>query len=141
MTFVLDASVALRWLLASDPEPDADAVMERVIAEPKQFAVPELFPFECFSVLARLHRNAEKAWRVGIEPVLNSGVQRQPFTDKLASAALPFVKRGLTGYDASYAALAALTKGTWLTYDKQAHQRIKNDGVSFLLGSGLPADW
>jgi predicted nucleic acid-binding protein len=139
MTFVLDASVALRWLLASTPEPDAEAVMARVVAEPKQFAVPELFPFECFSVLSRLHPRAERAWRDGVEPVLNSGVERYPFTDKLLTAALPFVKQGLTGYDASYAALAKLTNGTWLTYDKAAHHCIEDSGISFLLGAGLPS--
>lgn len=141
MTFVLDASVALRWLLASTPEPDADAVLALVVAEPKRFAVPELFPFECFSVLSRLHPDAESTWRKGVEPVLSSGVQRYPFTGKLMTAALPFVERGLTGYDAAYAGLAKLTDGLWLTYDKAAHRRLKGEQVSFLMGSGLPPSW
>jgi predicted nucleic acid-binding protein len=140
MIFVVDASVALRWLLSREPDPDAERVLERVLASPWSFAVPELFAFETFSVLSRHHPDPLKAWEQAIQPVLTTGVHRHPVTRDLLAAALPFVRRGLSGYDAVYAGLARQCRGLWLTYDKAAHQRIAGDRVSFLLGSGLPKE-
>jgi len=138
--FVLDASVAIRWILARETEPDAVKVMDMVATEPTRFAVPELFAFETFSVLARHHSNPILAWNEAIAPLLSTGVLRHPLTPQLATAAEPYIKCGLTGYDASYAALAALVQGKWLTFDKQAHGRIASHEVSFLLGDGFPGD-
>lgn len=138
MNFVLDASVALRWVLASGPELDAAAIMERVATDPGRFAVPELFAFETFAVVSRLHSDPEGAWLSAIQPVLVSGILRYPMTEQMASCAIPFVRKGLSGYDATYASLARMVDGLWLTYDKAAHRRVAEEGVSFLLGSGVP---
>jgi hypothetical protein len=62
-------------------------------------------------------------------------------TEELAVRANRFVKKGLTGYDACYAALAVDLKGCWLTFDQRAHQLIKTEEASFLLSGGLPEDW
>jgi predicted nucleic acid-binding protein len=139
--WVLDASVAVRWLLAAGAEPDAERVMERVVEQPRRFAVPELFAFETFSVIARHHSDPLGAFGRSVLPVLNSGILRQPMSVKLAEAAMPFVARGLTGYDACYAGLASMVGGTWLTFDGEAHRRLAGTGVSFLLGHGVPAEF
>ena len=55
MIWVLDASVALRWLLEEEVHSNADMVLEKIVYDPDSFAVPELFAFEVFSVLHRLH--------------------------------------------------------------------------------------
>jgi predicted nucleic acid-binding protein len=51
------------------------------------------------------------------------------------------VKKGLTGNDACYAALALDLKSRWLTFDKKAHQLINNNKISCLLSDGLPKAW
>ena len=62
-------------------------------------------------------------------------------TENLAYNAVGFTKRGLTGYDATYAALAKEVNGIWLTFDKKAHNRIKDEGISHLLTDKLPENW
>jgi hypothetical protein len=52
-----------------------------------------------------------------------------------------FIARGLTGYDACYAGLADKLGARWLTFDRRAHERIAEDGVSVDLWQGMPADW
>ena len=141
MIWVIDASVAVRWFIEEEVHPHADEVLEKVIDEPERFAVPELFAFEVFSVLQRMHPSGFEAFEKGIIPLLQGGVFRQPMTKSLALKANGFVKLGLTGYDACYAALAKDLKGTWLTFDKQAHRLIIKENVSFCLDEKMPKNW
>jgi predicted nucleic acid-binding protein len=140
LIWVVDASVALRWLLDEERHPDADAVLERMIASPERFAVPELFCFEVHAVLVRLHPAGGRAFVDGVLPVLQAGILRHPMTAELAAACEPYIRDGLTGYDACYAALAGLLQGLWLTFDAQAHARVAGRGVAHLLSDGLPRD-
>ena len=141
MTWIVDASVAVRWYLEEEAHGGADEVLKKIIDEPPRFAVPELFAFEVYAVLQRLHPEGLKAFRQGIIPLLQGGILRHPMTEGLAVKANRFVKKGLTGYDACYAALALDLKGCWLTYDKKAHKLIIVEKISCLLSDGLPEGW
>ena len=141
MIWIVDASVAVRWYLEEEAHYSADEVLRRIVEEPRRFTVPELFAFEVYAVLQRLHPNGLSAFRQGIIPLRQGGMLRHPMTDGLALKANRFVKKGLTGYDSCYAALALDLKGCWLTYDKKAHQLIEMEGVSCLLSKGLPENW
>jgi predicted nucleic acid-binding protein len=141
MIWIIDASVALKWLLEDETHRNAESVLERIIETPGHFAVPELFGFEVFSVINRLHPEGIEAFSNAIVPILNSGIFRHPMTQELALAADPFIKSGLTGYDACYAGLAKELNGIWLTYDKKAHTQIQEYNISCDLGNNLPAGW
>lgn len=141
MIWVPDASVALLWLLREEAHPNARAVLERMVEAPTGFAIPEIFLFEVFAVLGRLHPHAEAAFIEGVLPVVETGLFRQPMTADLARRAAPFLSAGLTGYDACYAALAGALSGMWLTFDAKAHRRLAGMGVSCLLSEGLPEGW
>lgn len=141
MIWVIDASVALRWYLEEETHDCADAVLKAVVEDPRRFSIPELFAFEVYAVLQRLHPSGLQVFRKGIIPIIQGGLLRHPMTEELAVKANGFVKKGLTGYDACYAALASDLKGCWLTFDKKAHQLIVKDKVSCLLSEGLPKDW
>ena len=141
MIWVIDASVAVRWFLEDEIDTYADLILERVVREPKFFAVPELFCFEVYAVLQRLHPEPLKVFRKAIIPILEGGVLRYPMTEDLARKADKFVKKGLTSYDACYAALAQELKGTWLTFDRRAHERIVDMKVSHLVSEGRPKGW
>jgi len=138
---IIDASVALRWYLEEEAHDCADEVLKAVVEDPRRFAVPELFAFEVYAVLQHLHPNGLQAFRKGIIPILQGGLLRYPMTEELAVKANRFVKKGLTGYDACYAALALDLKGCWLTFDKKAHKLIEKDKISCLLSEGLPKSW
>jgi len=136
--FIVDASVAVRWFIEEELHPNANTILEKLIDEPSKFAVPELFAFEVYSVLHRIHPDALSAFCNGVIPILQSGILRQPMTDSLAKGALRFIKLGLTGYDACYAALADEVGGLWLTFDKKAHEKIAHEQVSCCIEKGLP---
>ena len=141
MIWVVDASVAIRWFIQEEADSIADEVLERMVNEPARFAVPELFSFEVFSVLHRLHPDAIQVFNQAIIPLLQGGLFRQPMTEELAVRASHFVRSGLTGYDACYAALAKDLKGLWLTFDAKAHRLIEREKVSWLLTERLPRNW
>jgi predicted nucleic acid-binding protein len=141
MIWVLDASVAVRWFLKNESHPNADAVLQRLIDCPESFAVPELFCFEVYAVLCRLHPSGHNVFTKGMIPILNSGILRHPMTENLAHLAVPFIKKGLTGYDACYASLAKEMKGVWLTFDKKAHNCLAKQRVSHDLTISLPGNW
>jgi len=141
MMWVVDASVAVRWFLKDESHPNADAVLRRLIDHPERFAVPELFCFEVYAVLCRMHPTGHQVFVKGVVPILNCGIFRQPMTEKLARQAARFVKKGLSGYDACYAALAREIKGMWLTFDEKAHKRLAGEKVSHNLTRRLPKNW
>jgi predicted nucleic acid-binding protein len=136
--WVVDSSVAVKWFLVEEAHPRADRVLEVIIDQPESFAVPELFAFEVYAVLQRMHPSGLEAFRKGVLPLLQSGIFRQPMTEKLSVQADRFVRLGLTGYDACYAALAHDVQGTWLTFDRKAHQAIRSENVSIFLEERAP---
>jgi len=127
--------------LQEERSENADAVHHRIAEEPALFAVPELFGYEVFSVLHRVHPRPWETFREGILPFLQSGILRYPLTEAVAHRASRFAGLGLTGYDAMYAALAEELGACWLTCDTKAHARIAAERVSFDLNIGLPQDW
>lgn len=141
MIWVINASVAARWFLEEERHVQADAVLRRWIDQPELFAVPELFCFEVFSVLCRVHPRGSDAFIEGVVPLIQTGVLRQPMTEALAVDAGRFAAMGLTAYDACYAALARQLRGVWLTFDGRAHRQIAGEGISHDLGKGLPGGW
>ena len=141
MIWVIDASVAVRWFLEDERNDEADSILEGIIEDPRLFAVPELFSFEVYAVLQRLHPEPLKAYTKGVLPILEAGILRYPMTESLAKRVNRFVKKGLTGYDACYAALAQELKGLWLTFDRKAHEKIVDMGVSHLVSEGRPNGW
>ncbi len=141
MIWVIDASVAVSWFLEEENHSHADVVLRRLIDRPSSFAVPELFCFEVFSVLSRIHPRGIDAFTKGVIPLINGGIYRQPMTENLANRAIVYIEKGLTGYDACYAALASELKGKWLTFDRAAHESIKEERISHDLTEGLPDGW
>jgi predicted nucleic acid-binding protein len=141
MIWVIDASVAVRWFLTQEHHPNADQVLRALINRPESFAVPELFCFEFFSVLCRVHPRVHDVIMNGMIPLIISGLLRYPMTDSLAEHAIYFTPKGLTGYDACYAALAMELNGAWLTFDQKAHSAIKQEGVSHDISYDMPENW
>jgi predicted nucleic acid-binding protein len=139
--WIVDASVAIRWFISQESHPHADLVLDRILSYPEEFAIPELFCFEVYAVLCRLHPHGADVFLKGMMPVVNCGILRYPMTAGLAKKASAFIAKGLTGYDACYAALAKELGGVWLTFDEKAHQRIKTSRVSHFLQKSLPKDW
>ena len=138
MIWVIDASVALKWFLKDEFSANADRVLHRVLSHSSEFAVPELFAFEVLSVLARVTDDPERIYVNGVIPILNSGILRFPVTEELVHKAIPYIGKGLTGYDAVYVALAEMLGGQWLTFDQKAHKKISRLKRSLCLKQRCP---
>jgi predicted nucleic acid-binding protein len=141
MKWIPDASVAVRWFLQDERHSHADSVLERLVHVPGTFAVPELFAFEIFSVLRRLHPDPLAAFSNGVIPILQGGLLRYPMTSALAERANRFAEKGLTGYDACYVGLAEELDGMWLTFDEQAVKTLKSPQLACCIAEQLPTEW
>ncbi len=130
MTYVLDASVALKWYLPGSGEDQADRVLRLLLQRPEQFILPELFLYEVLAVLYRHHPRAHEIYSQHVNRIVRSGVLRYPLTPGITDRIPHFIRKGLTGYDAAYAALAQEMEGIWLTFDSKAHNLITDDRVS-----------
>ena len=141
MRFVVDASVTIRWFLREEQHDHAVVVLRQLVAAPERFAVPELFAYEVFAVLVRVHPDPLKVYLNGMIPLLQGGILRYPMTENIARRAQGFYKHGLTGYDACYAALAEELEALWLTFDSKAHEQVQKLEVSMDLNRTLPEAW
>ena len=116
-------------------------VLTRLLAEPELFAVPELFSFEVFSVLHRVHPRAGFAYDEAVLPILAGGILRYPMTPEIARKAGRYVPLRVSGCDACYAALAEELEAQWLIFDRKAHQLLADKEISVNLWEGVPAGW
>jgi predicted nucleic acid-binding protein len=133
MVTILDASVAIKWFVRESGHEAALAVLANLFAGPKRFAVPELFFFELVHVFNRLIPDPPPdQWNI-LHAVLDCGLPRFAMTPTLATEVRKLQTAGLSGYDAAYVALARELRGTWLTCDEKAHQKIKAMGISRIL--------
>jgi len=127
---VIDASVVLRWLLESDPDPHASQAME---ALDERFAlVPVLWHFEVANGL----RNAVRA---GIHPpeTITAFADRLELLDIRTDSVTPHLRRlgneavisGLTAYDVSYLLLARDRGLPLATFDAELAATARSTGV------------
>jgi predicted nucleic acid-binding protein len=122
MSFVLDASVALAWVLPDEGNPYADELLERLIADGAM--VPPIWPLEIGNVLLvalrrgrieqeELHSTVEWLAQLPIEVDIEA-------TDyALAGVVLLAAQLGLTTYDAAYLDLAQRRNLPLATLDKR----------------------
>ncbi len=133
MLRVIDASVAVKWFVQEEDSPKALALLREVAAAPSDFAVPELFFFELANVLFIVAKGQSEKYSSLLTEVMRLGMHRFQCSDELLGEMRTFQARGLSGYDASYAALAKHLNGTWITADKKAHACLLKDKISSLL--------
>ena len=103
---VIDASIGVKWFIEEEDCESADRVLDDIWRGEREFAVPELFFFEVFSVCMRLHPAPEEFARQDMPFLLSLPLTRVQMTGPLAARAAELSVRGLSGYDATYAALA-----------------------------------
>lgn len=134
---VLDASVAIKWFVRDEPLAAAALhVLDAIGADPRPYAVPELFLNELLAVLARLPDATTEQTTRALSLVESLGLARIGNGHELLAAAAGFAcDWGLSGYDAVYLAAAALGDGVWLTADGRAARKVRRRGLVRVLGS------
>ena len=132
---VLDASIALKWFVGSEPlANEARAILDDIESDPRPYVVPELFMNELLAVLSRLPGMTTGQLREALSLVESLGLARIANGHELLATAAAFaVEWRVSGYDATYLALATLTDGVWLTADERAAKRVPRKGLVRLL--------
>lgn len=129
MSFVLDASVVLRWFTTQPGSEVADPWLRRFVTEPDLFVAPDLLRFEVHGALARLQPKRDPTWaQRAFERFDRLGVRMVPTTLDLFQRALSLSRElSIAGYDAMYLAHAESLGVPWLTADEKVVRRLGED--------------
>ena len=133
--FVLDASVALAWVVDRDPDPYAEIVRQRIRAGSKPL-VPALWHLEIANALTLVRRR-----KVLTDEEVEEGLEYfQTFAATVAEIDFSFLsvreafrvskEAGLTAYDAVYFDLARRENLPLATLDKGLREGATKAGVA-----------
>jgi predicted nucleic acid-binding protein len=123
--YVLDASVAAKWILPQSGEtlvPQAEHLLQRFTDGAIQLVVPDLFWAEIGSILWKAVRagRTSKAWASsGLETLLRQNLPTFPSGPLLDVAFAIALNHHQTVYDCLYVALALESKRSLLTADER----------------------
>lgn len=129
---VLDASVALSWVLADESAPEAEEAMRRVVQDGA--VVPRIWRYEMLNALLV----AERRGRINSQDVADTlaDLAQLPITvdDGEDDADILRVARcrKLSAYDAAYLALAGRRRLPLATLDNQLQSAASAQGVSLV---------
>ncbi|MDR2214705.1 MAG: type II toxin-antitoxin system VapC family toxin [Nevskiaceae bacterium] len=137
--FVLDNSVAMRWVLPNSGRPEAhryaDDVLDRLVAGATAL-VPDLWQVEAASVLLKAEKKAQISAAdterlVSFFDALRIETQRQSNISAVIAVART---HGLSGYDAVYLELAIHSGLPLATADEGLGKAARTAGVPLYLG-------
>jgi predicted nucleic acid-binding protein len=119
--WVLDTSVAVGWFFTDEPLRDqALAVRGNLRDAPHDYVVPPLFHSELVHVLARKSGRDQRFVASALRLVLRLGIRTLVLSEHALLRSTHWACRGLSGYDATFLALAEDVGGQWLTADERA---------------------
>lgn len=135
MTFVLDASVALAWILGERRNEDADAALERLKAS--RALVPALWVSEIANgVLAAVRRGrlAERDAEIALQALAGLPIDIVPPSLGLLERTYRLgAELGLTTYDATYLDLAVAARCPLATLDADLRRAARSRKVPLML--------
>ena len=134
---VVDASIAIKWLMADEPDKArALRILDAVESTPQNFAVPELFFNEVLAVLCQRTTASESTLRSLLWGIEQLGMVRIGNGHELLETAIHLARLwSVSGYAAIYLATAEHLGGVWLTADRQAARKVKKPGLVKVLGA------
>ncbi|MEI6791506.1 MAG: type II toxin-antitoxin system VapC family toxin [Myxococcaceae bacterium] len=119
--WILDASVIVKWFFTDEPlRENALQVQRHAVTNPKEFIIPHLCYSELLQVLARKSNNDLVFLNRSLDLITRMGLRTFWLSNDALLKAAEFSCLGLSGYDATYLALAHDLKGYWLTADQKA---------------------
>jgi predicted nucleic acid-binding protein len=128
MIDILDASVVVKWFCPEDQSSTEKAarVLDELKIEPKKFACPELLFSECLHVFSRKFGGETEHVIWAMDRIFRLGIRPLRWDATMAGLAAKDVGRGLSGYDATYYAIARAVGGRWLTFDSRAAAAVSD---------------
>ncbi|MBK6846191.1 MAG: type II toxin-antitoxin system VapC family toxin [Proteobacteria bacterium] len=125
--WVVDASVIVAWFFTDEPERQAALrVREAICEQPERWVIPPLLLTEAVHVLARKSARDERFVAQAVGVLLRLGLRTIALSEPALARAVHWSCRGLSGYDATYLALAEDLGGCWVTSDARAARRVRS---------------
>ncbi len=125
---ILDTSVVIKWFFTDEPlRREALAVRAAVADNPRRFVVPHLFLTELIHVLARKSGSDLAFVEQALGLVLRLGLVTLGLSERGLAECCAWSCKGLSGYDATFIALARECDGVWLTADEKAVSLVTPD--------------
>jgi predicted nucleic acid-binding protein len=119
--WVLDTSVVVGWFFTDEPlREQALAVRANLRDEPRRYVVPSLFHAELIHVVARKSGRNLRFVTEALRLTLRLGIRTLALSEAALLRSAHWACRGLSGYDATFLALAEDVAGRWLTADERA---------------------
>lgn len=129
MTYVVDASVVMKWFITEPDSGKALVFRERQLSGDIDLAAPDLLLYEVAHVLVRKKGFHTLEAQDAIDCLLGVGIDIVvPDRDLVCDAIRLANESGLSVYDACYAALAAQQGAELVTSDKQLFA-LRNAGL------------
>jgi len=133
MALVIDASIALAWLLNEPNRRMADEAIEAGLAA--GLATPELFWIEVADVLGqRIRRGALAAAQrdEALADLRSVGIVQHQSAEKLTQIVALSDRHGLTAYDAAYLELAMRLGAALTTLDRDLVAAARAEGLEVM---------
>ncbi len=119
--WVLDASVIVKWFFTGEPlRENALQVQSYALNHPREFIIPHLCYSELLQVITRKSNSDLVFLSKCLTSVTKMGLRTSGLSHQALIKAAEFCCQGLSGYDATYLALAHDLKARWLTDDRKA---------------------
>lgn len=121
--WIVDASVIVKWFFTDEPlRAQSLELQKKLVHNPLGFACPHLFYAEIIHVFSRKSGKNLSFVQEALGLITSLGIPTIFLTAEGLQNAAQFTCRGLSGYDASYLALAKQLRGRWVTADAKAAQ-------------------
>ena len=134
ISYVVDASVILKWVLGDEREPDhekATALLHAWIEGDAELSAPSLWQYEVGNFLGR---NLQEEAVEKMDLLLNLNIRNVELNDNMYRQCFSWMRQErITFYDASYLAVAFEVQGTLITADEKfAKKMMKMDRICLL---------
>jgi predicted nucleic acid-binding protein len=132
MAFVLDASLAASWFLPDEQSEDSERLIMQLATS--RGLVPSLFWFEIRNLFIMAQRRGRLAPGAALAALQQLRVL--PLNDGGSGADTAIIdialRHGLSGYDASYVALAKVSSMPLATLDQKMAATARSEGIAIV---------